>query len=134
MINYKIINEIVSVDDYMKLRKLTLGEKERKWAEKVANSWYGVYVVYENETIGTGRIIGDGGLTFQITDIMVHPNYQGKGIGKSIMDSLMDYYTKNAPKDAYLSLMADGNAKFLYKKYGFSEMENTIGMKYMPNN
>jgi len=118
----------------MKLRKLTLGEKERKWAEKVTNSWYGVYIVYENETIGTGRIIGDGGLTFQITDIMVHPNYQGKGIGKSIMDSLMDYYTKNAPKDAYLSLMADGNAKFLYKKYGFSEMENTIGMKYMPNN
>ncbi len=127
---FEIVNKIPSVDDYMKLRELTLGAKTREVAEYVVNSWCGVYVTHNNETIGTGRIIGDGGLTFTITDIMVHPDYQGKGVGKLIMTSLMEYYKTNAPKDAYLSLMADGNAKYLYAKYGFEVNENTVGMKY----
>jgi GNAT superfamily N-acetyltransferase len=32
-----------------------------------------------------GRVIGDGGTTFQIVDIAVDPDYQGQGYGRVIL-------------------------------------------------
>ncbi len=128
---FDVICKIVPVDDYMRLRKLTLGEKTFEEAKHVINSWYGVYVVDNNNVIGAGRIIGDGALTFQITDIMVDPTYQGQGVGKLILKALMSYYETNAPSGSYMSLMADGDAKYLYSKFGFEELPNTYGMKYI---
>ncbi|MFD2882298.1 hypothetical protein ACFTAO_51075 [Paenibacillus rhizoplanae] len=29
-----------------------------------------------------GRVIGDGGCFFQVTDIAVKPSFQGRGLGK----------------------------------------------------
>jgi len=79
--------------------------------------------------IGMGRVIGDGATTFQIADMAVHPNYQGKGIGKAIMKELVDWLEENASPNSYVSLVADGSAKFLYEKFGFIETESdSIGM------
>lgn len=33
-----------------------------------------------------GRVIGDGGTTFQIVDIAVDPDYQGQGYGRVILE------------------------------------------------
>lgn len=66
-----------------------------------------------------GRIIGDDGLFYQVVDIAVSPSFQGKGIGKTILSYIMEYLNKNALPSAYVYLIADGNAQFLYKKYGF---------------
>ena len=32
-----------------------------------------------------GRVIGDGGLFFQVVDIAVEPAHQGRGLGKAIV-------------------------------------------------
>lgn len=69
--------------------------------------------------VGMGRIIGDRATTFQITDVVVHPDYQGKGLGKAIMKELVDWLEENAVPPAYVSLIADGDAKFLYEKFEF---------------
>jgi len=69
--------------------------------------------------IGLGRVIGDGGAFVTIVDIVVVPSHQKKGLGKCIMDDLMKWIKNNVPKDAFVSLFADGDAAFLYQKYGF---------------
>lgn len=66
-----------------------------------------------------GRVIGDGGCFLQIVDIAVRPDYQGQGLGKVIMNELMDYLKRETPADAYVSLIADQPADKLYLKYGF---------------
>ena len=43
----------------------------------------------------------------------------------------MDHYNECGLEDGYLTLIADGNAKFLYEKYSFEETAPyAVGMKY----
>jgi len=129
---YKIIREAPSVDEYLLIRKeADFGLRDRRSVELgIGNSWFAVHLKVGTKAVAMGRIIGDGGLTFTVTDIAVIEEYQGKGLGKAILNELMSYYEGNAPKDAYLSLMAAGNAKYLYEKFGFEELKEYVGMLY----
>lgn len=74
-----------------------------------------------DEYIGMGRVIGDGGTACQVVDICVLPTYQGKGLGKMIMEDIMRFIEEKLPSTCYISLIADGEASELYKKYGFED-------------
>ncbi|MFI6941831.1 GNAT family N-acetyltransferase [Streptomyces sp. NPDC050418] len=94
------------------------------------NTWHGVVLHHEGAAIGMGRIIGDGGTAFQIVDICVHPAHQGRGLGRRIMAALTAELDRRAPATAYVSLIADGPARFLYEKFGFADTaeHGSIGM------
>ena len=48
---------------------------------------------------------------------------------KRIVKALVDWLEANAPKSAYVSLIADGPAKDLYAQYGFRETApESVGM------
>ena len=59
------------------------------------NSIYCITVKDNNQIIGMGRIVGDGAIYFYIQDIVVHPDYQKNGIGKKIMNTLVEYLNGN---------------------------------------
>ncbi len=129
--SYALIPGTPSVDDYRRLRRVAgLSEKSQAAAEAgLPNTWYAVTIQHAGRTIGMGRIIGDGGTAFQIVDIAVEPEHQGQGLGKRIMAALVDHLKANAPASAYVSLIADGDAKHLYAKFGFEPvMPASIGM------
>ena len=71
------------------------------------------------EVIGMGRVIGDRGCFCQVVDICVIPERQGRGIGNLIMDKITQYIQTHLPKSCYVSLIADGDASYLYEKFGF---------------
>ncbi len=79
-----------------------------------------------------GRVIskrGDGGCFFQVVDIAVVPEHQGRGLGTRIMKALVHRLQHHAPPSAYVSLIADGNAHRLYSKFGFAATApESIGM------
>ena len=54
------------------------------------NSLYAVQVFDGANVVGMGRVIGDGGLFFQVVDIAVLPAYQGQGLGKQIMAAITE--------------------------------------------
>jgi ribosomal protein S18 acetylase RimI-like enzyme len=63
--------------------------------------------------------------------ICVLDGYQGKGYGKQIMDSLIDYADKNK-LDLRLSVDTDNlHAIHLYKKYNFNEYKINSYITYM---
>ena len=66
-----------------------------------------------------GRAIGDG-LCYQLVDIAVEPAHQGRGLGKAIVAAVMLELNRLAPAEAYVSLIADGQAHALYAQYGFA--------------
>lgn len=128
---FDLIDETPCVEDYCRLRiEAGLSAKSLEQAQKgLPNTWFGVTLMHQGKAVGMGRIIGDGGTAFQIIDIAVMPQHQGLGLGKKIMARLMDYLHANAPEGAYVSLIADGDAKHLYAKYGFDAvMPASIGM------
>ncbi|MFG2466175.1 GNAT family N-acetyltransferase [Streptomyces canus] len=110
-----------SAETYLRLRSATgLSAKTAEAAQAgLPNTWQGVTVLYGDEPVGMGRVIGDGGCFFQIVDICVAPEHQGRGLGKRIMAELMRGLEQRAPHGAYVSLIADGDARFLYEKFGF---------------
>lgn len=131
MDGYQIVPETPGIEDYLRLRIAAgLSAKTREQAEKgLPNSWFGVTVMHAGKAVGMGRIIGDGGTAFQIVDIALESAQQGKGLGKAIMAALMERLKAEAPEGAYVSLIADGDAKHLYAKYGFEPvMPASIGM------
>jgi N-acetylglutamate synthase-like GNAT family acetyltransferase len=128
---YELLAGTPSIDDFLRLRKVSgLSEKTREAAERgLPNTWFAVTIQHEGRTVGMGRIIGDGGTVFQITDMAVEPDHQGKGLGKRIMAALVEHIHAEAPPSAYISLIADGDAQHLYAQFGFEPVApRSIGM------
>jgi len=131
MDRYSIAPEVPGLEDYLRLRTVAgLSAKTEDQARiGLPNSWYGVTVIHSGKAVGMGRIIGDGGTAFQIVDIALEPEHHGKGLGKAIMAALMERLNSEAPEGAYVSLIADGDARHLYAQFGFEPvMPASIGM------
>lgn len=122
MADYEVRTQLPSVDDYIRIRLgAGLGRKSQEAATiGLKNSLFGVMVFDEGEPVGIGRVIGDGGCFFEIVDIAVLPEHQGRGVGRLIMTALMDYIRKHAPSSAYVSLMADHGTPAFYERFGFT--------------
>jgi ribosomal protein S18 acetylase RimI-like enzyme len=130
-VNYVLREETPSVEVYRHLRVAAgLSPKSVVAASAgLAGTWHAVVVYCHDQPVGMGRVIGDGGTAFQIVDMCVLPDHQGQGIGKSIMAALMKQLRVQAPRTAYISLIADGKARNLYAKYGFTETApESVGM------
>lgn len=118
--NY-IENEL-SYEDYVQLRKsvnwMIFSEEQQK--KSIRNSLYTVTVVEKEQPIGMGRIIGDG-MYYLIADVVVHPQFQGQGIGSGIVDMLLQYVEKETPVGGRSSvqLIAEKGKEDFYIKKGF---------------
>jgi ribosomal protein S18 acetylase RimI-like enzyme len=59
--------------------------------QAISDSWY-VLSAYENDQlVGFGRIISDGVLYALICDLIVIPACQGKGIGSTLLNKLIEH-------------------------------------------
>lgn len=128
---FQILPSAPAVKDYIRLRKITgLSPFSESAAQAgLSGTYFGVSVLYQDNVVGMGRIVGDGGLFFQIVDVAVDPRHQGRGIGFNVMLALVEYLKENVPSTAYVSLLADVPANRLYEKFGFNEtVPETIGM------
>jgi GNAT superfamily N-acetyltransferase len=120
--NTPILSErLPSVEEFQYLRKAVgWGEVD---AEAIGlslrNSLYGVCIHHDTTIIGSGRVIGDGGLCFYIQDIMVHPDYQKQGHGTAIMERIMVYVRKHMYRGGFVGLMAAKGVEDFYVRYGF---------------
>ena len=115
-----------TLSEYKKLRGLVGWWKTDKNSTDKAlkNSLFSAVAVNQNTVIGFGRIIGDGGLYFYIQDLIVHPEFQNKGFGKSLMKELMGYITANAKSGAFVGLMAAKGLEKYYKSFGFKTRDD----------
>ena len=122
------------VDDYRRLRVAAgMTPKSEEAARRgLPNTLYGVSLLRDGEVVGMGRVIGDGGCFFIVADIAVVPGLQGRGLGRRIMAALDQWLRANVPESAYVNLVADGDAKYLYEKFGFADTApHSINMEYM---
>ncbi|MBF9233299.1 GNAT family N-acetyltransferase [Microvirga alba] len=118
---FTLVERAPTVDEFLFLREQTgLGRRSRMAAEKgVGGGLYAVIIEHEGRAIGMGRIVGDGGTTFQVTDIGVLPDYRGKGLGLRIMSALMHWLEENVPETGFVSLIADTGSAPFYERFGF---------------
>ena len=119
-------------EDYNALR-VSSGIGGAKDIEKariaMQNSLFAVSVYDDEKLIGSGRIIGDGGVSFAVTDIMVDKEYQNRGIGTQIMERIDRWFAENTDENAFVMLIANKPADNLYSRHNFDYLaENRLGM------
>ena len=130
---YALVIGVPSVEDYCRLRvSAGLSPKSPEAAAVgLPNTLFGVVIVEDDRVIGMGRVIGDGGLFYQLVDIAVEPAHQRRGLGKAIVGKLLEYLQQSAPDGAHVSLIADGPAQHLYSRFGFKPTApDSIGMAF----
>ena len=90
------------------------------------NTTFLVVVREEGKAIAMGRALFDYGYTAYIGDVIVKPEYQGKGIGKTIVEKLINYVMNAAePEDRIMFILGAAKGKEgFYEKIGFEKRPN----------
>ncbi len=112
-----------SAEEFLSLRKsANMGTRSEIGVKKgLGNELFAVRLL-ENSTskiVGMGRVVGDGGTVYHICDMVIRPEWQRKGGGTLIMNSIMNYISSQNTPDAYVNLMAD--IQGFYEKWGFAK-------------
>lgn len=122
-----------SLEDYRRLRAES--GLSPKTVEQVSAGLHGAWTAWHvldestGETVGMGRVLGDGGWYFHIVDMAVLPSHQRRGIGAAMLRTLLATIRERAPEGAYVTLMADTPGRPLYAAHGFVETApGTVGM------
>ena len=78
--------------------------------------------------VAMGRMLFDFGYTAYLGDIIVRPEYQKQGIGKRIVENLIDRTMDSAYEGEWIMfiLVAARNKEAFYEKLGFQRRPNEI--------
>lgn len=103
-------------------KPLTMGQAERGLAHTAF-----VMVARDGEkAVGMGRMLFDFGYTAYLGDVIVRPEYQGRGIGTEIVNRLKDMVMEAAePGDKIMFILGAAKGKEgYYERFGFKQRPN----------
>ncbi len=129
-------NSVPQPDAYYDLFESTGWNREYQLSpdelfSSLLSSWYMVSAYADDRLVGFGRILSDGILHALIVDLIVLPQYQGQGIGASLLDKLVAQCQAHGVRDIQL-FCAKGKEGF-YARYGFvARPADAPGMEYKP--
>jgi GNAT superfamily N-acetyltransferase len=109
------------VREYGRLRDAAgWGEMTREGlATGLASSLFSCVVEHAGEVVACARVVGDGGMYFYVQDVIVVPEYKGRGLGAQVMEAVVRYLEGAARPGAFVGLMAAQGAEGFYERYGF---------------
>jgi predicted N-acetyltransferase YhbS len=128
---YRLIERAPTVAEFFELRDAVgWGTGDQDAYEKgLENSLYSVCAVLGDEIVGTARVVGDGNICFYVQDVIVKPEYQQAGIGRALMEKVMDYVAGKACVGAVVGMMVAKGREPFYERFGFWARPNE---KYGP--
>ncbi len=102
-----------------------LGTRDPEQLLRAAEKSYAVCSAYDGTAIvGFGRALSDGEYQSAIYDVVVMPEYQGRGVGKAIMEALLAELPQGP--GPVLIYAVPGKQGF-YEKLGFSVLRTGMG-------
>lgn len=119
-------NELIA-EEFIELWSSVWGGAPTLEQTKLAmeNTLFRVSIFDKDKIIAMARVIGDMGLCYYIKDVIVRPEYQGQGVGKLLIDELLNFINDKGIKDTQISveLCALPDKVPFYEKFGFSANE-----------
>ena len=115
------LNKAVSANALADLREsIGWNRMENEYKNPLLTSYYHI-AVYEKEVlIGYIDCVSNGVTDAYIQDLMVHPDYQRRGIGTELMTIMINYLKQ---KHIYMiSVVFEEHLKPFYEKFGFFNM------------
>ncbi len=87
-------------------------------------------VLNENQQVGFARVITDYAIFAYLADVFILPTEQGKGLGKWLLSTILDYPELKPTKGF---LLATKDAHGLYRQFGFTSLEQPEKMMQRKN-
>lgn len=114
-------NEAVSVKALADLREAVgWNRMENEYENPLLTSYYHIAVYETDLLIGYVDCVSNGITDAYIQDLMIHPDYQRKGIGTNLRLKMIEHLKE---KHIYMiSVVFDEGLKSFYKKFGFYTM------------
>ena len=117
----------INEDEVIELYKANEWSSSNKPVELIAalkNSHSLVTAKLNGKLVGLANAISDGHLVVYYPHMLVHPDYQGKGVGRKMMEAFQSIYGNFHQQ----MLTADGEAIDFYKSLGFTRAGKTEPM------
>ncbi len=127
----KVVFDKPAAEDYVDLRvRSGMGNKNVERSRiAIENSLFTASIYHGDKLIAFGRVVGDAGITYVVSDIMVDEKYRREGYANEIMISIDKFLRENTHEDSYVCLIANSPADKLYSKYNFEYLsEDKCGM------
>ncbi len=119
-------NEL-SAEEFIILWETVWGQAPTLEQIKLAmeHTLFRVSIFDDDKIIAMARMIGDMGLNYYIKDVIVRPEYQGKGIGRMLINELLEFVNSNGIRDTsiFVELCAMPDKIPFYEKFGFDTNE-----------
>lgn len=116
-VNWKKLSELYRI--------APLGEKPEEALKTVfSNSRYKCFIYADDKLVGVGRALADGLDCSYICDIAVHPECQGTGLGKAIVEKLVTMSEGHKK----IVLYANPGKEGFYSKLGFRKMNTAMAI------
>lgn len=117
-LNREQVIELYSKNEWSSAKKPELLLKALKNSHSVITAWE------NNQLIGLGSALSDGHLVVYYPHLLVHPDFQGKGIGRLIINEFSRIYGGFHQQ----ILVSENTAVDFYKKCGFTFANDTSSM------
>jgi len=92
------------------------------------NSMFMCFVYAGDVLVGAGRVLADGLDCAYIADVAVHPQHQGRGLGKAIIRRLVG----SSRDHKKIILYANPGTESFYGRLGFLRMNTAMAIWYDP--
>jgi len=120
-------NDSVNEEEVLALYRAnewSAAEKPKELLAALRNSHTLVTARASGRLVGLGNAISDGHLVVYYPHMLVHPEYHGNGIGRRMMEALLEEYSSFHQH----MLSADGKAIGFYERLGFERAGQTEPM------
>ena len=128
MIEYKTGQNVIDWDSLIQMYKkldLVIGLARAGKIEKIKRAFNNTFKIVTawdgDEIVGAGRLISDGECYGWIHDMGVHPKYQKQGVGRGIMNELM-----NGNDHLLIGLTSSFEAVEFYSKLDFKKHKTAM--------
>lgn len=110
-----------NITDFMALRNKVGWQNPAQSVvtKSLESSLFHICIEIDNTLVGYGRVVGDGAMYFYLQDIVVDPDFQSAGIGKSLMQEIERYLSKQTTQGATVGLLAAHGKEAFYQQFGY---------------
>lgn len=126
----EFIDKAPTLEEYKEMRRqVNFMVLSDRIASNALNNAFHITTVRDNgRAIGMIRVLSDGSYANFITDVMVIPEYQHRGIATQMMNRTMDYMrsTIEEGETIVLYLMSASGKEPFYSRFGFKTRPNDV--------
>lgn len=119
-------NELTA-EEFISLWQTVWGEGPSLEQTRLAmeHTLFRISVFDGDKIVAMARMIGDMGLDYYIKDVIVRPEYQGRGIGRMLITELLKFINDNGVSgtEIFVELCAMPDKIPFYEKFGFDSNE-----------